>query len=232
MVSQITTGYPTDHKGNTYRRRRPVPAIIIVAVLAVAALTVWIIALTGATGETTPVACNRPSPVSASPSPTAATSAPTSSSSTVVARDDLISVSPAPLSAFTVRVLNASTQRGAARSASDDLTSLGFTPAADSAFGDDPLYPNQDLQCVGQIRFGPGGKAAAAAVWLAIPCAELVDDGRRDTSVDVALGEYYRPTAQSQDAQAALDVLRTADPRNPDSGVEPSLIEAVHSRTC
>ena len=83
-----------------------------------------------------------------------------------------------------------------------------------------------------QIRFGPAGKAAAASVWIAIPCAELVDDGRTGTSVDVALGQYYKAREQSQDTQAALEALRSADPQNPKTGADPGVVRAVHAQSC
>ncbi|MGW5522234.1 envelope integrity protein Cei [Gordonia sp. NPDC003950] len=238
MVSQITTGYPTDHNGRPYRRRRSRPILIVLAVLAALGVIAWSVALAGSEADATPTDCNVPTPASASATdsaPADAAPAPTSAeqpTSTVVDRDDMLKVAPAALSTFQVRVLNASTQRGAARSASGDLTAQGFTPASDSAYGDDPLYPNHDLNCVAQIRFGPAGQAAAAAVWLAIPCAQLVNDGRRGTDVDVALGEYYEAQEQSQDAQAALEALRSADPKNPQSGVDPGLVSAVHSQRC
>ena len=233
MVSQITTGYPTDHDGRPYRRRRYRAAGVFMAILVVLGLVVWVVALTGSEASATPTECNEPTAASATPS--AASTATTSAAATtraVVKRDDMLSETPAPLSTFQVRVLNASTQRGAAQSVSNDLTAQGFTPATDAAYGDDAVYPNHDMNCVAQIRFGPAGKASAAAVWIAVPCAQLINDGRRGTDVDVALGEYYHGAEQSQDAQAALEALRSADPKNPKTGVDPGLVSAVHAQKC
>jgi hypothetical protein len=236
VVSQITAGYPTDEKGRRYRRRRYQPAIIVVVALAVLGLVTWVVALSGSDDETVPTACNQPSPASAASSaaPTGAP-APTGAATptlNAVDREQILSVAPAALSTFQVRVVNASNTRGAARSVSDDLTAQGFNPVPDNPYGDDTIYANRDLRCVGQIRFGPAGKASAAAVWLAMPCAQLVDDGRPGTSVDVALGDYYEGREQSQDAQAALEALRSADPKNPQTGVDPALVKAVHSGRC
>ena len=50
--------------------------------------------------------------------------------------------------------------------------------------------------------------------------------------MDVALGEYYKSSELSQDTLAALEVLRTADPKKPETGVDPALLKAVHSSTC
>lgn len=239
MVSKITVGYPTDEKGRPYRRRRYRPAIIAAVVLAIAGVIVWAVALTDTNAGAVPTDCNQPTAASATssvapgapagPMPTPTTAAP---KLTAADRDEMLAVPPAPLSAFQVRVLNASTKRGAARSVSDDLTAQGFNPVPEAPYADDTVYPNRDLNCVAQIRFGPAGKSAAAAVWLAIPCAQLVDDGRPGTSVDVALGEYYQSLEQSQDTQAALEALRSADPRNPKAAVDPGLVKAVHSQSC
>ncbi|GAC68897.1 envelope integrity protein Cei [Gordonia soli] len=238
MVSQITAGYPTDERGRPYRRRRYRPAIVAVVVLAVLGLVIWVVALTTGDEESVPTACNEPSPASSTVSAQTGPQAPAAPSPaaapklTPVNDDDVLSTAPAALATFQVRVLNASNTRGAARSVADDLTAQGFNPVPDNPYGDDTVYANRDLNCVGQIRFGPAGKASAAAVWLALPCAQLVDDGRAGNSVDVALGEYYEGKEQSQDAQAALEALRSADPKNPQTGVDPALVKAVHSAKC
>lgn len=240
MVSQITTGYPTDEQGHLYRRRRYRPAIIAAVILAVLALIVWVVAFAGGESNAVPTSCNQPSPATASsgaPAAAAPAAGPATPSGappklTAVSRDEMLTVAPAALSTFQVRVLNASAQRGAARSVSDDLTAQGFNPSPEAPYSDDTVYPNKDLDCVAQIRFGPAGKGSAAAVWLAVPCAQLVNDGRPGTGVDVALGQYYEGREQSQDAQAALEALRSADPKNPKTGVDPSLVKAVHSGSC
>ncbi|MFW0784817.1 envelope integrity protein Cei [Gordonia sp. CPCC 206044] len=239
MVSQITAGSPVDSKGRPFRRRRQRPAVIAVVVLFLLALITWAVALVDGGSDPVPTACNQPSPPSASPTaaeaagpgPTTATGTGTPKL-TVADTDEMRDVTPAALSTFQVRVLNASSERGAAQSVSDDLASQGFNPVPDTPFADDTVYANHDLACVAQIRFGPAGKAGAAALWLAIPCAELVDDGRQGTAVDVALGEYYEGREQTQDQQAALGALRSADPKNPQTGADPSLVNAIHSASC
>lgn len=242
MVSQITTGSPVDDNGRPFRRRRARPAIIFAILLLVVGLVTWIVALNRSNAPGAPTDCNQPTAASATssaaPAPGAppAHAAPTSAAPlpklTAASRSEMLAVAPAPLSTFQVQVLNASSKRGEAQSVSTDLTNMGFNPVPDTPFADDTVYPNHDLACVGQIRFGPGGKAAAAAVWLALPCAQLVDDGRKGTSVDLVLGEYYTALENSQDAQAALDALRKADPRNPATGADPSVVKAVHATSC
>lgn len=221
VVSKIATGYTTDVKGRPFRRRHLMPAMIVVAVLAVAAITAWTFVLTGGGDEPRPTDCNMPVADGGSPAPNL-----TPASST-----DMLSVAPAGLSTFRVTVLNSAADRGAARSVSDDLIAEGFTPG-DPAYGDDTVYPNRDLHCVAQIRFGQAGQAGAAAVWLAAPCAQLVNDGRKGTDVDLVLGEYHTSIRPTQDTQAALEALRSVDPKNPKTAIDRSLIEAVHNQAC
>ena len=58
--------------------------------------------------------------------------------------------------------------------------------------------------CHGQIRFGPSGRAGAAAVWLVAPCVELFQDNRPDDSVDLAIGTDFTALAHSDDIDAVL----------------------------
>ncbi|WP_299574424.1 envelope integrity protein Cei [uncultured Williamsia sp.] len=233
MVSQITLGYPTDDRGRPFRRRRWVPFVIAVVVLLVLALIVWVSALSKGSSDPVATTCNQPTAPSASAPASAATSA---APRTTVAANQLVEVAPAPLATFQVRVLNASARRGEARSVLDDLTGQGFTPATDTPYADDSVYPDQNLDCVGQIRFGPAGRAAAAAVWVAVPCAELVDDGRPGTVVDLALGRQFASKEQTQDQQAVLESLRSTDTSGRTggaaTGADPSLVRAVHSGAC
>ncbi|MFC0315291.1 envelope integrity protein Cei [Gordonia phosphorivorans] len=218
MVSKFATGYTTDAQGRPFPRRNVTPAIVIATVLAVVAIAAWAFVATGGEDESLPTSCNLPTTAEGP-------------ELKVVNRSDMLSVAPAAQSTFAVTVLNSAAARGQARSVADDLAAQGFSPGA-PAYGDDTLYPERDLSCVAQIRFGQAGQGAAAAVWLALPCAQLVNDGRPGTDVDVALGEFYTGTTPTQDVQAALESLRSVDPRNAKSGVDRSLIEAVHAQSC
>lgn len=217
MVSQFATGYATDAQGRRFRRRNYTPAIIIGTVLAVAALAAWTFALIDRGTESYPTDCAMPTKSDVTMTPAGG--------------EAMLDVPPGAQSTFRVTVLNSAAARGSARSVSDDLVRQGFT-AGEPAFGDDTVYTEGDLNCVAQIRYGPGGQTAAAAVWLAVPCAQLVDDGRPGTDVDLVLGEYWHDPAPTQEQQAALESLRTVDPRNPKSGVDASLIHAVHNQPC
>lgn len=217
MVSQFATGYATDAEGRPFPRRRTGPAIAIATVLTVAAIAAWSYALVAGGDKSVPIDCNPPTTAGAHFS--------------VADRDAMLDVAPAAQSTFRVSVLNSAAARGEARSVSEDLIAQGFA-AGEPAYGDDTVYPDRDLHCAAQIRFGQAGQGAAAAVWLALPCAQLIDDGRTGSAVDVALGEFYTGTRPSQDMQAALESLRSVDPRNPKTGVDRSLIESVHSQSC
>ncbi len=215
VVSKIATGYTTDSKGRPFMRRNLLPGLIVIAVLAVVAVSAWAFAFSGRGDDTVQTDC------------TLADRAKL----TVVDSSEMRSVAPAALSTFGVRVLNSAAARGSARSVSDDLASLGYR-GADPAYADDTVYPDRDLNCVAQIRFGSAGQAAAAAVWLVSPCAQLVNDGRKGTDVDLALGEYYTSTQPTQDAQSAIEALRVASPKQKQSPVDESLLEAVHGQSC
>lgn len=215
VVSKIATGYTTDAKGRPFLRRNLRAGSIVITVLAVVAIATWVVVLTNNDDESYPTDCNIAE----------------SANFTPVDTSEMLSVGPAALSTFGVRVLNAAADRGSAQSVSEDLTALGYR-SADPAYADDTVYTDRDLHCVAQIRFGEEGRAAAAAVWLAAPCAQLVNDGRKGSDVDIALGEFYTSTQPTQDAQAAIEALRVAAPNRKQSPVDSSLIDAVHNQTC
>jgi hypothetical protein len=90
------------------------------------------------------------------------------------------------------------------------------------------VYANARLQCQGQIRFGPSGRAAAAAVWLVAPCTELFQDQRSDDTVDLAIGTEFAELTHSDDIDAVLASLR------PDAtqAADPTLLKRIHTGAC
>lgn len=239
VVSQLTgTGRRFDRNGDPFRRRNTLPILIVVAVLAVIAVATWARAMSTQEETAAPVSCPQPGPASASaaPAPSAAaraggtTPAPAPNRFEVVSPDDLISVRPAPLAATTVRVLNASGQSGRAETTLNKLADYGFAAPTTGAYGNDPVYP--EMACQAQLRFGDSGRAAAAAAWIIAPCAELIDDGRRDNSVDLVLGTFFTDLEPSTDAQEILRILRAAPAGATDGGANPALVSAVHSQSC
>ena len=152
MVAHITEGTAFDKQGRPFRRRNYVPGIVTFAALAVVSLIIWVIALNRPPDVTEAAACNPPADNT--------TSDPTQSKlGEQVTRASMTEVGPANLADTKIRVLNASGQGGQAAEVAGQLRDLGFAePTAEN----DPLYTNNRLACHGQIRFGPGGRAAAA----------------------------------------------------------------------
>ena len=212
--------------GPTYRRRRRWPALVVLALLVAAVAVVW----TNVFEQTAPVAvpttCPAPTTGSAAAPPPGDPAAPPAPG-VVVDPGELEAVAPVPPSAVQVRVLNANGQAGQASSVSVDLAGYGFTPDPQEPAANDTVYPAQDMACVGQIRFGPAGVAAARTLSLAVPCAELVQDARPDPAVDLALGTGFTSLTPSAAAVAVLTVLS-----QPDAQVPPDQLTRAESATC
>lgn len=216
MVAHITQGTEFDKHGLPFRRRNPRPAIYALALLTTVTLVVWIVALTRPVAVHEAAVCN---------APPAATVPDQPALGVQVQRATMVGVTPARLAEVKIRVLNASGRAGQAAEVADSLRDLGF--AAPTA-ANDPVYVDGDLDCQGQIRFGPAGQAAAAAVWLAAPCTELFRDDRADDSVDLAIGTDFTALAHSNDIEAALAGLRPDATGLPDQ----ALLTKIHSGTC
>ena len=217
MVAQITDGTAFDKHGRPFRRRRLLPGLVMFAAMAVAALLVWVIALSRPPDVREAAVCNPPPP--------AEPGAPAPDLGEQVSRDTMVDVMPAKLADTTIRVLNASGQGGQAAEVAGALRDLGFTePEA----ANDTVYATARLQCQGQIRFGPSGRAAAAAVWLGAPRTELYQDQRTDDTVDLALGTEFTELTRSDDIDAVLASLMPEATQPTD----PSLLRQAHTGTC
>ena len=230
MVSLITEGRSTDPQGKPFPYRRVTPVIVLIVVLAVLGGLVWFRILTKPAELSAPVVCNAPT---TSGSPEAGDPAPQPLGEPVPATT-LIDVEPAPLAATRVRVFNANGERGQAADVASQLSDYGFGSAPDVQSGNDPVYVDQNMQCQGQIRFGVNGTAAASALWLAMPCAELIQDGRGDDIVDLALGTYFRTIQPNTDALEVLASLKNSAPGD-GSGAAPvdlALLEAARTTHC
>jgi hypothetical protein len=218
VVAQITEGTAFDKNGRPFRRRNFLPAIVLFIALFLVTMTVWVIALSQPPHIEQSAACNPPPPPTDPDAP-----APTLGEQ--VTRSDMIDVTPAKLADAKVKVLNASGQGGQAAEVAGALRDLGF---ADPSAANDPLYANARLECQGQIRFGPTGRSAAAAVWLVAPCAELFQDQRTDNTVDLALGTDFTELSRGDDIDAVLSSL-VPDATQP---ADPALLAKIHSTTC
>lgn len=218
VVAQITDGTAFDKHGRPFRRRNFPPVIVLFASLAVVALLVWVIALSRPPDVREAAVCNPP----AAP---ADADVPRLQLGEQVSRADMIDVTPAKLADAAVRVLNASGQGGQAGEVAGSLRDLGF---ADPEAANDPIYETVRLECQGQIRFGPAGRAAAAAIWLVAPCTELFQDERNGNTVDLALGTEFTELSRSDNIDAVLASL-LPDATQP---TDPALLSKAHNGTC
>lgn len=169
-----------------YRTRRPMRALVLVVILSTAAGLVWLSVL-----HQSENGCHNPEP----------TAADQTISSRQLPADGLDAVSPAPPQFTRVRVLNANGRPGEATVVDAALAQLGF---ASTSPANDPLHPDLDLRCYGEIRFGAAGQAAARTLSLAVPCAELVRDVRLDSEIDLALGTKFIALRPNGAARTAL----------------------------
>lgn len=192
-------------RSQRYRRRRPLPALIVFIVLGLIATIVWIKVLGSDSSSDRAISCNAPSepavPVAGQPPTTLGQS---------LDRDALDKTAPVPPGQVLVRVVNASTQRGQAGEVTEGLRQLGFAQVAPP--NNDPLYlaaksPALELNCRAQIRFGQQGTAAARTLSLVEPCAQLVKDNRQDASVDLALGKAFDDLRPKSDTMRLLEQL-------------------------
>lgn len=216
MVAQITEGTAFDKHGRPFRRRNYLPGIIAAGVMFAITAVVWAIVLTRPADVHEAQACNPP------PAPTDPS---TPKLGERVSSSEMIDVAPAKLADTKIEVLNASGQGGQAGEVSGELRDLGF---AQPTAANDPIYVGARLNCQGQIRFGPTGKAGAAAVWLVAPCVELYQDDRTDDSVDLALGTDFTTLAHSDDIEAVLAGLQPDATEPADS----ALLSKIHNGTC
>lgn len=192
-----------------YKRRRPLPALILFLILAVGAVFVWAKVLNTANDVDLAIRCNAPGNVvpssSVPPADPAAPSVEVPKLGNVLAHDALDRTDPAPGADVQFRVFNASTQRNQARFVATTMTELGLKQAAEP--DNDPVYPAQDMTCRGQIRFGAPGAGAARTLSLIEPCLELVRDERQDATVDIAIGKKFDEVKPNRDARKVLDQL-------------------------
>ena len=216
MVAQITSGTAFDKHGRPFRRRNYVPALALLAVLAVASLMIWVVAFNQPADVQEIADCNAP------PAPTDPNQPTLGDRVTVSTMSEVI---PAKLADTKIRVLNASGQGGQAAEVAGALRDLGF---AQPTAANDAVYAGERLQCQGQIRFGPAGRAAAAAVWLVAPCTELFQDERGDDTVDLAIGTEYTELSHNDDIEAVLSALRPEATQPPDS----TLLTKIQSVSC
>jgi hypothetical protein len=216
VVAQITSGTAFDKQGRPFRRRNYLPGILTLAALAVITLMVWVTVFNRPGDVNEIAACNPPPP---------AGDATQTALGDQVMPATMTEVAPAKLADTKIRVLNASGQGGQAAEVAGAFRDLGYAPPTAA---NDTVYQNTRLECQGQIRFGPAGRAAAAAVWLVAPCTELYQDQRSDDTVDLAVGTEFGDLSHNDDTDAVLASLRPDATQPADS----SLLAKVHAGAC
>ena len=177
-----------------YRKYRPLPALILIVLLGGASALIWFKVLNDGNDIDEAIRCNPPA------------SAPPGMVYTSLSHDALDHVDPIPPGDVAVRVLNASGKRRQAALVSESLRNIGFTKVGKPA--NDKAYENREKPaCRGQIRFGQNGEAAARTLSLIDSCVELIKDGRKGATVDLAIGEDFVDIRPRREALAALEAL-------------------------
>ncbi|WP_154670713.1 envelope integrity protein Cei [Actinopolyspora erythraea] len=205
-------------RGPRYRRRRPLPALILLAVLALLSGFVWTRVFESTETVEMATRCNVPD---AKPGTSAAQPGdpPTrTQAGTMLPRDALDDTTPAPPQDVPVHVFNANGEANQATLVSEALSNLGFAEGGEPA--NDPVYTDLNLKCHGQIRYGRAGAGAARTLSLMAPCAQLVRDQRSGTTVDLALGSEFDGVRATQQAQQVLQQLRNWAKENRSQGAD------------
>jgi uncharacterized membrane protein (UPF0136 family) len=200
-----------------YRKRRPIPAIIVISALGLAAVFVWVNAIVSRTDIDAVIRCDPP------PTPAAGVTFIT------LRHDALDDRAPIPPDKVAVKVLNASSVRGQGSITTEALRAIGFTQIAPP--DNDPAYAGRDAICHGQIRFGDNGTAAARTLSLVVPCAELVKDNRKDATVDLTIGTKFGDLSPTPEATKVLQQLQTW-PAQHKSVVDQTLLASARNVSC
>ncbi|MCG8918079.1 envelope integrity protein Cei [Actinokineospora sp. PR83] len=218
-----------------YRKRRPLPALIFLAVLCLVATVVWFQVLGSDSEADAANACAPP------PTPVpAADGRPAPALGQPLPDDALDRTTPAAPGGSLLRVVNASGQRRQAGAVTEALRELGFTQVTDPA--NDTVYTNGSLTCRAQIRFGQQGMPAARTLSLIEPCAELVRDERQDATVDLAIGQRYTHLEPTTASRRILEQLSDWAQNGPQGGLQnaegtgpaldPALLAAIEKTRC
>jgi hypothetical protein len=192
--------------GQRYRKRRPLPAFLLILVLGVAATVVWLKVMNTDEAVTGAAHCDPPSATAKSKT----TPPPTLGKALEPAALDR--TEPMAPSGALIRVVNASSQRGKAGFVTESLRALGFAKIGDP--GNDTVY-GESMSCRAQIRFGAQGTAAARTISLVEPCAELVRDDRQDATVDIAIGEEFDDLRPNNAAKTLIEQMNDFAEQNP-----------------
>lgn len=190
-----------------YRRRRPLPALVIIALLGVLATFVWSKVFGSVDDVEAAVRCDPPPPAEAGKQPYNGQPQP---------RDALDKTDPWPASDIKMRVLNGGGVRGQAKLVNEELLGFGFNKAGEPT--DDGAVYGDKLTCHGQLRYGPNGAGAARTMSLLTPCVQLVRDERQDSTIDLVLGKKFDGVKPSTGTRQLLDKLKEWADQQPERG--------------
>ncbi len=191
---QVASGNGIGDRGaKPYRKHNPLPALIVIGVLALGAVIVWVNVVASGADVDAKIRCDPP------PSPQPGVTY------TSLAHNGLDDRAPVPPDKVALQVLNGSQIRGQGGIATSTLKEMGFSQALEPIT--DPAYKNAEAKCRGQIRFGENGAAAARTVSLVVPCAELVKDNRKDASVTLTTGTLFGDIRPKAEARQVLEQL-------------------------
>ena len=121
----------------------------------------------------------------------------------------------------TTNVYNATDRTGLAASTAEELQVRGFLIGV---VDNDPLA--KTITAVAEIRHGPSGEQAARLMAFYLPGAELVDDGRKDATIDTVLGAAYTAVAPQSEVDAAL-AAPSPSPSGPGCSPSPAPVSGV-----
>ncbi|WP_019853536.1 envelope integrity protein Cei [Actinopolyspora mortivallis] len=189
-----------------YRRRRPLPALILLAVLVVLSGFVWTRVFESTESVEAATRCNIPGTEPGSQQAQPGEPPTRTAAGTMLSRKALDDTRPSPPQDVSVQVFNANGEVNQASLVSEELTNLGFAKAGDPA--NDPVYTDLDMDCHAQIRYGENGAQAARTLSLIVPCAQLVRDERPGAEVDLALGSEFDDVRATQQGKQALQQLK------------------------
>lgn len=102
-------------------------------------------------------------------------------------------------SQVTTNVYNATDRTGLAASTAEQLQVRGFVIGT---IANDPL--SKTVTASAEIRHGPSGEQSARLMSFYIPGSVLVNDGRKDATIDTVLGSGYTAVAPQSQVDAAL----------------------------
>ena len=215
-----------------YRRRRPLPALIVLGLLVVLSAYVWTTVFDSVPTTEAATRCNTPT------APKNAPGQPAPNVGTMLPHNGLDQSPLVPPQSVGVRVLNGNGESRQAGLVSDELTSMGFARGPEAT--NDPTYHNYDLNCHGQIRFGDAGAGAAHTLSLMAPCSQLVRDEREDQSVDWALGTKFDDIQTTPEAKQALQQLKNWNAKTTQGDstqdepprVDPKLLSQARDANC